>query len=124
MAKTTRLDTIIDATKLKNIDNWMGGPKQGVKPVADVNEYIESEETAKRLDPPGSAKAVAKARRRVFEHGVGMATSGLTAEALFAEIARLAGPDKNRNPTSVATVERIFKGIIALGSTLEPEADQ
>lgn len=120
MSNKAKVNTIIDSSRLQGIENWMGGPKQGNVPVPDVDDYIESEEIAKQSDPPGSVKAVAKARRRAFEHGVGIATAGLTAEALFAEIARLAPLDKNRHATSADTVRRVFKGIIALGSTLEP----
>lgn len=71
MSTKHNLTTIIDSTKLKNIDSWLG-PKQGDVPVADVDDYIASEQIAKESDPPGSVKAVAKARVRVLEHAHGM----------------------------------------------------
>ena len=119
--KKVKLTTIVDGSKYDMLESWMG-PKQGNTPVADVNEYIESEEAAKRTDPPGSVKAVAKARRRVLGHANGMATSGLTAEALFAEIARLAPHDRSGNPTTVPQVRRVFEGIMALRTTLTKDA--
>lgn len=117
----TKVNTLIDSTKLQAIDNWLGAtPKQGNVPVQDVEEYLTSEATAKQLDPPGSAKAVAKAARKAHAMAVGVATSGLTLEALCRLVSPLCPRDQKGNPTSEMQVERVLRGLLKLHTTLEP----
>lgn len=122
---TKKLNTLIDSSKLQAIDNWLGGPKQGTKPVADVNEYYESEKSAQELDPPGSAKSVARARRRAHDVATGFATSGLTFKALAEDIQRLTSRCCSKDAEiSVHTVERVLKAQLQLHTLLERGADE
>lgn len=122
MTKGTKLNTIIDGDRLKALDNWLTGdagkPKQGTKPVADVNEYFESEKSAQQLDPPGSAKSIARAIRRAHGMAVGVAESGLTFDALCKIVADLA-PPANRNRLSAVAVASVIKGLLLLHTKLE-----
>lgn len=122
MSNKAKVNTIIDGTKPVDAAEWfLGGA--GVKDTAvrkldEVEEYVSSEASARQLDPPGSAKAIATATRRVHELGAGMVQSGLTKDALCLLISEKCPRSKNGTRIGPETVESVLKGILRLNEHL------
>lgn len=92
----------------------VGQPKKGKKQLAEVEEYLESEASARLLDPPSAAKALNQAVLTAHEKAVELIRSGLTVEALALLIAEKSPSGANGKRPSPETVKLVLRGMAKL----------
>jgi hypothetical protein len=119
-----KLNTLIDGNKAVVRGDWLENIGVKSTPVRDLDEveaYLADEASARLLDPPGSARAVAKATRKAHSMAVGLSHSGLTLKALCEIVAPLCPRPGNSGPMASSTVERVIRGLLRLDSILTDE---
>jgi hypothetical protein len=95
-------------------------PKEGVALLDDVEEYLESEASAKLLAPPAAAKALNAAIGTAYDKAMELMRSGLTGEALCLLIAEKSPRSRTGTRISTETVKAVLQGMQKLGEWVKP----